>query len=91
LVSTIHYVANDSLALNLGRERRFEQINEAHFERLAHRMEAPPKFVLDIVEETVANARKAWPALILEGHLPEDMRDRLRSHWRGLAAPLRIS
>lgn len=91
LVSTIQYVANDSLALNLGREKRFDRIDEAHFERLAHRMEAPPKFVLDIVKETVASARKAWPALIREIGLPEDMRDRLHSHWRGLAALLRIS
>jgi serine/threonine-protein kinase HipA len=91
LVSTIHYAANDSLALNLGREKRFERIDEAHFEQLAHRMEAPPKFVLDIVEETAANARKAWPGLIRELSLPEAMRDRLRSHWRGLAKMLRIS
>ena len=91
LVSTIQYVANGSLALNLGREKRFERIHEPHFERLAHRMEAPPKFVLDIVKETVTSARKAWPALIREIGLPEDMRDRLRSHWHGLSALLRIS
>ncbi len=49
LVSTIHYVSNDRLALNLGGEKRFEAINETHFDRLARRMEAPPKFVLDVV------------------------------------------
>ena len=90
LVLTIHYVASDSLALNLGREKRFDRINEGHFERLANGMEAPPKFVLDIVKETVANARKAWPALVHDVGLPEEMRERLRSHWRGLAALLRI-
>jgi len=90
VVSTVQYVANDSLALNLGREKRFDRINEGHFERLANGMEAPPKFVLDVVKETVANARKAWPALVHDVGLPEDMRERLRSHWRGLAALLRI-
>ena len=91
LVSTIHYVANDSLALNLGGEKRFERINEAHFDRLARRMEAPPKFVLDTVKETVAVARKAWPALIREVGLSEDMRDRLYNYWRGLSELLRIT
>jgi serine/threonine-protein kinase HipA len=90
MVSTIHYVANDSLALNLGGEKRFERINEAHFDRLARRMETPPKFVLDTVKETVAVARKAWPGLIREVGLPEDMRDRLHNYWRGLSALLRI-
>jgi serine/threonine-protein kinase HipA len=90
LVATIHYVTNDSLALNLGREKRFERIDEGHFERFAQRIEAPPKFVLDVVKDTVAAARKAWPALIRELGLPEDMRDRMRKHWRGLSVLLRI-
>lgn len=91
VVSTIQYVANDSLALNLGREKRFERINESHFDRLARRMEAPPKFVLDVVRETVEVARKSWPALISEVGLPEDMRGRLQGHWRGLSSLLRIT
>ena len=90
LVSTIHYVQNDSLALNLGGERRFESIDESHFDRLAHRMEAPPKFVLDIVKETVATARKKWPGVIREVRPPEDMRDRLYRYWGGLSDLMRI-
>ena len=90
LVSTIHYVQNDSLALNLGGEKRFESIDESHFDRLARRMEAPPKFVLDIVKETVTIARKEWPGIILEIGLPENMRDRLYLYWGGLSDLLRI-
>ena len=90
LVSTIHYVPNDSLALNLGGEKRFESINEAHFDRLARRMEAPPKFVLDIVRETVTTARKQWPGIIREVGFPEDMRDRLYHYLGGLSDLLRI-
>jgi serine/threonine-protein kinase HipA len=91
LVSTIHYVQNDSLALNLGGEKRFESIDEAHFDRLARRMEVPPKFVLDTVKETVTSARKEWPEIILEIGLPESMRDHLYRHWSGLSDLLRIS
>lgn len=89
LVSTIHYVQNDSLALNLGGEKRFESIDETHFDRLARRMEAPPKFVLDVVKQTVAIARKEWPGIIREAGLPESMRERLYGHWRGLSGLLR--
>jgi hypothetical protein len=74
----------------LGGERRFESINEAHFDRLARRMDAPPKFVLDIVKETVTTARKEWPGIIREIGLPENMRDRLYHYWGGLADRLRI-
>ena len=90
LVSTIHYVQNDSLALNLGGEKRFESIDEAHFDRLARRVEATPKFVLDTVKATVATAREEWPAIIREFGLPAGMRDRLYGYWSGLSELLRI-
>ncbi len=91
LMSTIHYVQNDRLALNLSGEKRFESIDESHLDRLARRMEAPSKFVLDTVKETVATARKAWPGMIRELGLPENMRDRLYRYWGGLSDLLRIS
>ena len=81
---------NDGLALNLGGEKRFESINESHFERIAKKMEAPTKFVLDAVKETVATAQKEWPAIIREIGFPENMRDRLFSYWSGLSDLLRI-
>ena len=90
LVSTIHYVQNDSLALNLGGEKHFESINESHFNQIARRMEAPPKFVLDVVKETVASAQKAWSGIIREVGLPENMRDRLYGYWGGLSDLLQI-
>lgn len=91
LVSTIHYIQNDSLALNLGGEKRFESIDESHFERLARRMDAPTRFVLDLVKETVTTARKAWPGMIREMGLPEDMRERMYRHWSELSDLLRIT
>jgi serine/threonine-protein kinase HipA len=90
LVSTIHYVQNDSLALNLGGEKRFESIDASHFDRLARRMEAPPKFVLDTVKDTVTTARKEWPAIIREAGLPKNMRERLSGYWATLSELLRI-
>ena len=91
LVSTIQYVANDTLALKLAGERRFASIDETHFDRLARRMEAPPKFVLNTVKETVATAGKEWPGIIREVGLPENMRERLYGYWGGLSGLLRIT
>jgi hypothetical protein len=53
-------------------------------------MEAPAKFVLETVKETVATARKEWPEVIREIGLPEDLRERLYHHWGGLSEFLRI-
>ena len=78
------------LMLRLGGEKRFESIDETHFDRLARRMEAPSKFVLETVKETVATARKGWPAIIREVGFPENMRDRLYGYWAGLSELLRL-
>ena len=90
LVSTIHYVQNDNLALNMGGEKHFASIDESHFERIAQRIDAPPKFVLDIVKETMTTARKEWPGIIREIGLAENIRDRLYRYWGGLSNLLRI-
>ena len=54
-------------------------------------MEAPPKFVLDVVKQTVTTARNEWPRIVLETGLPEDMRDRLFRYWSELSGLLRIT
>jgi hypothetical protein len=90
VVSTVGYVANDSLALNLGGEKRFQSISELHFDRIARRIGAPIRFVLDIVKETVAAAQEQWPGMIRELDLPENIRERPYLHWGGLSGLLRI-
>ena len=90
LVSTIQYIQNDKSALNLGGEKRFRKIDEEHFDRLARRMDASPKFVLGVVTETVQSAQETWPNVIRDLDFPEAMRDRLYRHWRSLSELLRI-
>ena len=90
LVSTIQYIQDDRSALNLGGEKRFHKIDKEHFDRLARRMDASPKFVLGVVMETVKSAQEIWPDLIRELELPEYMRTRLNHHWKSLSGLLRI-
>lgn len=85
LVSTIQYVANDSLALNLGGAKQFTAIDETHFDRLARRINAPPKYVLEVVRDTVAAAQEKWPDVIKQCGLPAPFHKRLREHWRTLS------
>jgi hypothetical protein len=80
---------NDSLALNLGGAKRFQIIDRSHF-GVSPKMDASPKFVLNIVKETVTSAQKTWPGIIREAGLPDDIRDNLYRHWGGLSALLRI-
>lgn len=90
LVSTVHYMRNDSLALNLAGTKRFVEVDAARFERLARRVGAPPKFVLDVVEETVDAARGEWPGILSMIGPPEDLREGLYAYWRGLSPLMRI-
>jgi len=53
-------------------------------------MDAPPKFVLDTVKETVTTAQQTWPGIIRAVGLPEELRQRLYRHWGGLSELLRI-
>ena len=53
-------------------------------------MVVPPKFVTEIVKETMATARKEWLGAIREAGLPEGMRDRQMGYWGGLSDVLRI-
>jgi len=90
LVSTIQYVKNDSLALNFSREKRFDYIDASHFERLARRVNAEPRFVLDVVEATLGRARTHWPGVLRSTRLPKGMREALLRHWKGLSGLLRM-
>ncbi|MCP3136987.1 type II toxin-antitoxin system HipA family toxin [Pyxidicoccus xibeiensis] len=82
LVSTIQYMAGDTLALNLARSKRFEDISLASFERLARKLELSPDDVLPVVKSAVSAAFDTWSSL--HPHLPlsSESRQRLEAHWK---------
>ena len=53
------------------------------------------RFVIDVLNETVARARELWPAMLddsaLSAHFPQAMRLRLVEHWRALSPALLIT
>lgn len=69
-VATLRYIPGDTLALNLAGTKAWSQLDAARFERFADKARLSRGFVLNVVRETVARMREAWPKI--GGSLPLD-------------------
>ncbi|WP_141324566.1 type II toxin-antitoxin system HipA family toxin [Myxococcus sp. AB025B] len=81
-VSTIQYMPKDSLALNLARSKRFEDVTLASFERLARKLDLPPDEVLSTVKDTVAATLDTWSSLHPQLPLSTESKHRIEEHWK---------
>lgn len=74
---TISYIANDSLALNLGGTKNFYDITVDKFKKMAVAAKAPEKLTARIVEETVEKIISEWASnrsdLLLQGTVRRDI------------------
>jgi len=59
-VSTIPYVKEDRLALNLAGSKDFNALTDAQFERFAAKARLSKRLVLDTLNETVRNFAEVW-------------------------------
>jgi len=59
-VSTIAYIPNDKLALNLAGEKDMYKLSLASFSRLAKKAQLPEYLVVSTVKETAAAVLEAW-------------------------------
>ncbi|QRK06536.1 type II toxin-antitoxin system HipA family toxin [Archangium violaceum] len=82
LVSTIQYMPNDTLALNLARSKRFKDVTMASFERLARKLEVPAHFVITEVKLAVEATLQLWSDLRAELSIPESFKQRIEAHWK---------
>lgn len=60
LVSTIHYMPNDLLALNLGKTKRWDEVSLQAFERMAEKLKIDSHSLLHVVKASVEAVRSAW-------------------------------
>lgn len=60
LVSTIQYIADDALALNLGGSKKWKAVSAATFDRLAGKLRLEPPDVRLVVQEAVEKVLGAW-------------------------------
>jgi serine/threonine-protein kinase HipA len=72
-VSTIAYIENDVLALNLARTKQWSDISYDRLERFARRAKVPRGIVLDSAREMVARMRDTWPSIKGEVDAPSHM------------------
>jgi serine/threonine-protein kinase HipA len=86
LVSTLQYMPNDTLALNLAKSKRFEDVSLASFERLARKLEIDSGKVLPVVQQAVEATFQSWRSLHPSLPLSEAFKRRLEEHWK--AVPL---
>jgi serine/threonine-protein kinase HipA len=60
LVSTIQYIADDKLALNLAGSKQWQQVSIAAFERMADKLDLDKRYVVDVVTSAVSSVLSAW-------------------------------
>jgi len=82
LVSTIQYIANDTIALNLARSKQFGEITLASFERLARKLELGTQDVLPIVRAAVQATLQSWSSIRADLPIPEEFKRRIEEHWK---------
>lgn len=83
-VSTVPYLPNDRMALNLAGTKEFAEVTLERFRRLADRAHLPEHETLDTVRRIVDGARGAWPKIRRESKLPEELAVRIDAHMRGV-------
>ena len=80
LVSTIEFIENDSLALNLAGSKAWTDVGLPSFESLARRVGADPEQALAIVREAITRTRDAW--MKVKGSASSRLVERLEAHWK---------
>ncbi|HXX69876.1 MAG TPA: HipA domain-containing protein [Polyangiaceae bacterium] len=80
LVSTVPYLPNDRMALNLAGTKEFAEVTLERFRRLADRAHLPERETLDTVRRIVDGARGAWPKIRHSSELPEEIAVRIDVH-----------
>lgn len=84
LVSTLQYMPQDTLALNLARSKRFADVSSQAFERLARKLDLESAEVLRIVKSAVEATRQSWGELRANLPLPEHFKQRIEKHWENI-------
>jgi serine/threonine-protein kinase HipA len=82
-VSTIPYIPDDQLALNLAGEKNMNAISLEHFRKLTRKSEVPEHLVLNSVRETVEKILEKWNENKRAYDLPVALRKRIDEHLRG--------
>ena len=79
LVSTIEFIEQDELALNLAGSKAWDKVGMASFESLSKRAGADAVRSKLVVRESIERVRSAWSSL--ESSASDVLKSRLSKHW----------
>lgn len=83
-VSTGRFIADDSMALSIAKEKRTSELNSELLERFARKAKAPTSLVLQTAQETVEKMALLWPKLRKELPLDKVARDRITAQMQSI-------
>jgi len=81
-VSTVPYLPDDRLALNLAGEKNMQKIDLSHFRRLTKKAEIPERLVLNVVRETVGILLEQWGKNKKAYDVPLALIERIDAHMK---------
>lgn len=84
LVSTVPYISNEGLAINIAGEKAFSKITLAHFRRLADQAGLPEREALNTVATVTDAVLSAWPEVRKESGLLPAIADKIDDHLKSL-------
>ncbi|MGV6987863.1 type II toxin-antitoxin system HipA family toxin [Testudinibacter sp. P80/BLE/0925] len=91
IVCTLPYIAQEAqIALNLGKEKNWYQLNFSHFEQWTKRIGAPWQAIQVHLRDVLQLARQQWRNQLV--HLPMDEQHKvvLQRHWKNLHPDFRL-
>jgi serine/threonine-protein kinase HipA len=84
LVSTVPYLPNEGLALNIAGEKSFAGIDEDRFRRFAEKALLPEHATLATVGRVKDAVLSSWPAVKKASLIPESITSKIDSHMTSL-------
>ena len=92
IVFTRAYIETEnSIALNLGKEKKTSMLTMDHFKYLAKRADIDWNDINQRIIETIQSAKDNWRSLLDDLPMHDDHKEKLKQYWKTLAPDFRIS
>lgn len=91
LFTRAYIESEDSIALNLGKEKKTALLTLMHFKTLAKRTGIDWRIIRGRLHETIEKARDTWPALLNDLSMPDAHKKKLIKYWEGLTPDFKIA
>ncbi len=90
LFTRAYIESEDSIALNLGKEKKTDQLTLMHFKTLTKRAGIDWQIVKGRLYETIEKARDIWPSLLNDLSMPDAHKKKLIKYWKNLTSDFKI-